>query len=357
MQRYRWGNSAIPVRPIISMSNKLSIQQRIVRFDNMEPCKTAFIDARTPGSDQKENFCLIGAGVAENPDQIVHIALPHGFDIGGARQPKGCKNSHHSHDTEEVFVIHKGDWEFTWGEKGEQGRVVLSAGDTISLPTKMFRGFENVGADDGMIFSVLGWKEDGSAGHVVWAPYVYEAAAEYGLVLLEDGRLIDTAAGAVIPEDGVLAVASTPEELASYPVRSEDDLQACVLTAADLLQANAGGLGSLAGVQEIAVIGCDNPAEHIGAGKMNWPHRFSVRRLILDAKAHIPAHSRQEEEVLIVQAGELRVQIAGEDFVLRKGDLFTSPVGSERQFSNPADSQADIIVVRRGDQPAAAQFI
>lgn len=358
MARYRGCKFAMFMRPIKPMSSSpdLSITQRIVRFEDMEPCKTAFIDARTPGSDQKENFCLIGAGVAENPDQVVHIAVAHGFDIGAARQPKGCKNSHHSHDTEEVFVIHKGDWQFTWGERGEQGQVVLSEGDTISLPTRMFRGFENVGADDGMIFSVLGLNEDGTAGHVVWAPYVYEAAAEHGLVLLEDGRLIDTAAGASIPEDGVPAAPSTSAELAGYPPRSLEEMQARVMRADELKNANKGGLSAFEGIQEIAVIGCDNAAEKIAAGKMSWPHRFSVRRLLLDSGANVPPHARHEEEVLIVQAGELRVVADGEDFVLKKGDLFTTPVGCQRSFSNPASSQADIIVVRRGDQPTAASF-
>ena len=33
----------------------------IVRYGELVPCKTAFIDAHTPGSDKKENFtiCLL----------------------------------------------------------------------------------------------------------------------------------------------------------------------------------------------------------------------------------------------------------------------------------------------------------
>ncbi len=337
-------------------SPELSIQQRIVRYTDMVACKTAFIDARTPGSDKKENFCLIGGGVAENPDQVVHIALPHGFDIGGARQPKGCKNSHHSHDTEEVFVIHKGKWQFTWGERGEEGQVVLSAGDTITLPKNMFRGFENVGDDDGMIFSVLGLNEDGSAGHVVWAPYVYEAAAEHGLVLLEDGRLIDTAAGVEIPKDGVAVVASNSIERAQYPARNQQDLEACIVTQKELQSANCNSLAPAPGIQELAVIGGENLAEAIGAGKIDWPHRFCVRRMLFDSGASLSTHSRNEEEVLIVQAGVLGVTIAGEDFVLNVGDLFTSPIGVDRIIGNPGGEQADIIVVRRGDLPEAASF-
>ena len=60
------------------------MEDRIVRYGELIPCKTAFIDAHTPGSDQKENFTIIGGGVSESPNQHVHIAIPHGFNIGAA---------------------------------------------------------------------------------------------------------------------------------------------------------------------------------------------------------------------------------------------------------------------------------
>jgi len=41
------------------------IEKRLVRYGDLLPCKTAFIDAHTPGSDQKENFTIIGGGVSE----------------------------------------------------------------------------------------------------------------------------------------------------------------------------------------------------------------------------------------------------------------------------------------------------
>lgn len=120
------------------------LEQRVIRFDDFIPCTTAFIDARTPGSNQKENFCLIGSGVAENPGQVVHINIPHGFDIGAARQPHGCKNSHHSHDTEEVFIVFSGDWKFTWGQEGEDGEVFLSAGATFQFRRKCFAALKTL---------------------------------------------------------------------------------------------------------------------------------------------------------------------------------------------------------------------
>ena len=70
------------------MSTEISeIAGRLVRYGDLIPCKTAFIDAHTPGSDQKENFTIIGGGVSESVDQHVHLNLPHGFNIGAADNP------------------------------------------------------------------------------------------------------------------------------------------------------------------------------------------------------------------------------------------------------------------------------
>ena len=57
---------------------------RLVRYADLVPCRTAFIDARTPGSTEKENFTIIGPGVSESADQFVHITEKHGFNIGAA---------------------------------------------------------------------------------------------------------------------------------------------------------------------------------------------------------------------------------------------------------------------------------
>lgn len=90
--------------PDTVVQERSRIEDRIVRYADLEPCYDAFIDTRTPGSDKKENFTIIGPGVSENPNQHVHIAEPHGFNIGGARQPPRCTNSQHSHQTVEVFL-------------------------------------------------------------------------------------------------------------------------------------------------------------------------------------------------------------------------------------------------------------
>ena len=176
-----------------------------VKFAELVPCRTAFIDTHNPGAEGKENFTIIGGGVSENSDQYVHIEETPGFNIGGARQPAGCTNSLHSHRTAEVFIIHTGSWRMFWGLEGDDGEVVLNPGDLISLPTHMFRGFENVtpisGTNErgyGFIFSVLGG--DDSGGGVVWAPEVLEEASNHGLTLLESGQLVNTREGEEVPE-------------------------------------------------------------------------------------------------------------------------------------------------------------
>ncbi len=194
----------------------------IVHYGELIPCKTAFIDAHTPGSNQKENFTIIGGGVSESPDQHVHITDKIGFNIGAAGQPPHCRNSLHVHRTAEVFFVTKGRWRFFWGRWGDAGEVVLEEGDIFNIPTGIFRGFENIGTDYGMIMAILGG--DDAGGGVIWAPQVIEDAKDHGLVLAETGKLYDTKKGQTLP-DGVKPMpVLTDEELEKIPEPSARDV-------------------------------------------------------------------------------------------------------------------------------------
>ncbi len=191
------------------------MESRIVRYGDLQPCKTAFIDAHTPGSDQKENFTIIGGGVSESPDQHVHISIPHGFNIGAAGQPPKCRNSLHSHRTAEVFFVLKGRWRFFWGRHGDAGEVTLEEGDIFNIPTGIFRGFENIGTDYGMIMAILGG--DDAGGGVIWAPQVITDATDHGLVLGENGKLYDSKKGESLPEGMKPMPVLTANELKDFP--------------------------------------------------------------------------------------------------------------------------------------------
>ncbi len=95
-------------------------RKRLVKRSDMVACKVAFIDCKMPGSQNKENYSLIGAGVTQSADQVVNITEPHGFSMGVAAMPPGTVNNLHVHYTAEVFMIYKGEWTFRWGA-GRQG--------------------------------------------------------------------------------------------------------------------------------------------------------------------------------------------------------------------------------------------
>lgn len=317
------------------MSVAASIAARIVRYAELVPCTDAFIDTRSPGSDQKENFTIIGPGVAENPNQHVHISEPHGFNIGGARQPPRCLNSQHSHDTVEVFYVHSGRWRFMSGEHGTDGEVFMGPGDLISIPTRLFRGFENVGEDAGFLWAVLGGDD---AGHVMWAPYVFDMARDYGLVLLEDGTLIDTTRGETVPEGAALMPETTPAQVAGLARADSAALSACVIPAG--MARPVALYDGMPGVADRLLIGAEPIA---------WPHGFTVAEIALAADAAIPAHRLAVPDVWFVAEGTVEVAIGEETALCGPGDTITVPQGVARALANRGRGPAKVVQVRGGD--------
>jgi quercetin dioxygenase-like cupin family protein len=331
----------------------MNLTNRLVRYADLEPCLTAFIDTRSPGSDRKENFTIIGPGVAENPQQHVHIGIPHGFNIGGARQPPGCLNSQHSHLTNEVFVVHNGRWAFRSGVDARDGEVILEAGDVISLPTDVFRGFENIGDGTAFLYAVLG-RDD--PGRVLWAPQVFDLARDHGLILMEDGSLVDILAGETPPAGLRPMPRTTAEQIAAHRVIDSQTLEGIVVRSREFRWVADSALSRFDGIEESALLGPANAAESLPDGHLAWPHEFVLRALRLAPASFIPAHRRREEEVIFVQHGELQVEVDGSALALGPGDTFTTPIGAVRSFANNGVEPCIVYVTRRGDQPAAPEF-
>ena len=283
------------------------IEARIVRYDDLRPCRNAFIDTRSPGSEDKENFTIIGPGVSENPEQHVHIAEPHGFNIGGARQPPDCVNSQHSHDTAEVFIVHSGRWRFDLGEQGEDAQVTIGPGDVVSLPVKTFRGFTNVGDDIGFLFAILGQDDP---GRVLWVPAVFEMAEEYGLVLLESGRLIDTVAGQQVPADARPMPVTSAQQVSEMKRYSQADAERLIWRADE--HASKGST---------AIIG-DN-------GPLDAPHGFALSRLDLSPGEGHALPVWGNAEVLFVHQNDLILHWPDGEARLGPGDTMSIPPGTD----------------------------
>jgi len=253
------------------------METRIVRYGDLRPCKTAFIDAHTPGSDQKENFTII--------------------------------DSLHSHRTAEVFFVLSGRWRFFWGRHGDAGEVVLEEGDIFNIPTGIFRGFENIGTDYGMIMAILGG--DDAGGGVIWAPEVIKDAQAHGLVLGENGKLYDSKAGVALP-DGVSPMpVLTEDELKGYPEPSP--------------MAVVGGY--VRRYWDMVALAKDKPTKVIGEkGIIRDKPGFEVD-LITRESATDAMHSHDVPSVLMPMRGHWRVTWDGGSATLAPGDTMSVPAG------------------------------
>ncbi|MCK8464039.1 cupin [Aliiroseovarius sp. S1339] len=308
------------------------MEARIVRYGDLQPCKTAFIDAHTPGSDQKENFTIIGGGVSESPDQHVHIAIPHGFNIGAAGQPPKCRNSLHDHHTAEVFFVLKGRWRFFWGRWGDAGEVTLEEGDIFNIPTAIFRGFENIGTDYGMIMAILGG--DDAGGGVMWAPQVIEDAAGHGLVLGENGKLYDGKKGQTLP-DGVKPMPlMSAAELAKRPEP----------TTAEVLP------NHVARYLDMMALADKKPVKVIGeTGLLRDKPGFEVD-LITRSSASETMHQHDKPSVLMAMRGHWRVNWDGGSATLAPGDTMSVPENLPHNALPSMSGEASLYhVVATGD--------
>ena len=309
------------------------METHIVRYGDLVPCKTAFIDTHTPGSDLKENFTIIGAGVSESADQHVHIRATPGFNIGAAGQPPKCRNSLHSHRTAEVFFVLSGRWRFFWGRWGTAGEVVMEPGDIFSIPTGIFRGFENIGTDYAMIMAILGG--DDSGGGVVWAPQVIEEAKEHGLVLAETGRLYDCKKGESLPEGVAPMPLLTDEELKAFPEPGAMEvIGSCVRRYWDMK--------ALSAKQPLQVIG----ERGIIRERPGFVVDF-IQRGSLDG-----AYATDRNEILMVQRGHWRLGWPGDSTIIGPGDTVAVPPGLERSILPSMSGDTALFRVRDTDDPA-----
>jgi mannose-6-phosphate isomerase-like protein (cupin superfamily) len=311
--------------------SETEMRRRLVRYDDLVPCLNAFIDTRSPGSEAKENFTIIGPGVSENPAQHVHIAEPHGFNIGAARQPPNCVNSQHSHGTAEVFVVHSGRWTFNIGEHGDDVRVEAGSGTVASMPTAMFRGFTNIGDDSGFLWVALGGDDP---GHVTWAPYVFDMAKDYGLVLLEDGSLIDTVKGETVPAGARPMPRTTAAEVAAMARPREDALRACVVTPEEFAAQPPGPLNG---------VGIDERFAIASNAKIAWSHGFTLSRAVFAAGSASSEFAAETPEVIFVHDGSVTLHWAGHSLDIGRGDTLTVPVGLPHRYVSAGGATAFIV--------------
>ncbi len=317
--------------------NELNINNRLVRYGELIPCKTAFIDTHTPGSDQKENFTIIGSGVSENPEQHVHISIPHGFNIGAAGQPPKCNNSLHSHRTAEVFFVLSGRWRFFWGRYGNAGEVILEKGDIFNIPTGIFRGFENIGETYGMLMAILGG--DDAGGGVIWAPEVLLEAKKHGLILSEKGKIYDTLKDQQIPNDENEMKPLEDDELKNFPEYTTSEIVPYYV----------------ARYLDLYSLSSETPCKVIGEkGKIYDKPGFEVEFISDKSKKNYGIYTK--DVVFIPVYGNWRIKSEMFDIILNPGDTFSLPKNNKYTLEPTKSGNASIYkIIPTDDKPGSTQ--
>lgn len=344
------------------------VRRRTILRTDWVPCKAAFIDCRTPGSDQKDNYSFIGAGVSQSADQYVNLVDPHGFNLGAAGMPNGVTNNLHLHFTAEVFINFGGTYRLRWGADGRQGEYVSTDGDVISVPTWIFRGFTNEGADDGILLTVLGQDDTGG---IVWGPSVLKEAATHGLYLSADNRLIDTVAGDVVDDSVELVRPMDQADIDKLDVFTTDEFATRVVTPAGrrfvehpfLCSGLMGG-----GVHLAPVIGYGMVEDRRAVPHLHEQHGFSVAWLRGRAGDGMLTHRHDRAQVVTVKSGTWRVHVntgSGRTHVdLGPLDSFSVPAGAWRSVEvldtdsgQPAvPGTGELLVVCAGDDRVRLQW-
>ncbi len=327
------------------------IEHRTIRRAELVPDTSAFIDTVLPQCRGKANYALIGPGVAENPNQIIPVTEPHGFNLGVAALPHGVTNSLHLHFTAEVFSCMTGRWTFRWGVDGTDGEAVIEPGDIISIPSWIFRGFTNEGDDDAWLFSSLGQDETGG---ILWAPSVLAAAAEYGSFLSAENTMVRGEPNQ--PPAGVALTAPlTPEQLSRLQVVSPDQMRARLTTPEDLEWSSAAFLcsGQTGGSAELAlVVGYGLTEERTMHPRVFNPHGFSMAWLRAEPGEGLLTHRHEATQVYMVKDGRWRVTLNREDPVTTEIgplDTFSVPVGAWQRLENIGDDTGMIVAMTGGD--------
>ena len=297
--------------------------ERIARFNELTPSTLPFVEGRIEGHKERKNYSIVGPGVAEDSQQSVKISKPHGYNLGAVSANPKNGSGLHSHTTAEVFLIYSGNWRFYWGADG-RNEIILSKGDIISMPTNMFRGFENAGDEEGLIFVVLG---NDDPGIITWVPNVLIKAKETGLALLDDNSLVDLKESK-IPPNRKLLEPITNEMLQKFDNYEINEIEKFICRFKN--QTNH-EIDLKNGIKLIQIIGSnfsDNKYDHL----IN--HNTGFNLSILKAKKGlIEDLIFDKPTILFSQKGTWKVKIEKNEFNINSKDTFSIPLNTKVSIS------------------------
>lgn len=341
------------------------LQARFIPFSSLRYSTDAFIDYRIPGCGPKKNYALIGAGVSQNPNQPVSLRENHGFQVGAVAMPHGVTNPPHMHFTPEVFICTQGTWQFHWGFNPEPSKAEFGAGDICTVPTWIYRGFKNIGADEAFMFTALGGDDTGG---ILWGSQTLAAAQEQGVHLTEDYQIIDEQLGQQWTADMQRLQPMTEADIAALRRWTPEQMAKRIVRFVDLDWSSHALLDSLlpsCGAQMAPVIGIGMSEDRNHEAPVNQAHGFSMEWLRIPAGGSVSAHRLQQKQVLCVYQGDVEISVLNKPMnqsiqvqnaikIIASGsasgwDSYAMPANVWRSYLNAGDGDAVVLVMTPGD--------
>ena len=329
--------------------------RRIITPSQFVADSSAFVDVHLPRSSGKTSFSFIGAGVTQNEDAPTNLIEAHGFCVGGAGLKPGMINNSHLHYTAEVFVCLSGQWKVSIGLDSAQV-AAIGPGDIFSVPTWVFRSFENVGADEGFMYTLLGGDDPGG---ILWAPHVLKNARETGFVLDEMekvARLQD------LPAGSKTLLPLSFEDASQVETFSDEEIQARIVRFQNRNWQSNALLSSVISGNDLSV------APIIGFGfnqhrrpytAVSYPHGFSANWLRLGSGSSTGLHQLQVPAVVLVMNASVDIEFGQGETVqstVPPGSVVSLPAGQWRNIKNREATPAEVVVAVQGDGRAAVRW-
>lgn len=340
------------------------LNQRFIPFSALRSSTEAFIDYCLPECTPKYNYALIGPGVSQNPKQPVNLREPHGFQVGGVNLPHGKTNPPHMHFTCEVFICTRGRWRIEWGFDPEVRTAEIAQGDIVSVPTWIYRGFTNVGVDDGFLFTALGGD---NTGGILWGPTVIASAAARGVRLTARHEIVDATRGDRLAPGTPMFEPMTLAEIQALRRWSPEAMGSRIVRGEALRWSRHGLLDSTlpgGGAQLAAVIGLGIAQDGELAAPVTNAHGVSLEWMKIPPRAGVARHRLAEKQVLLAANGEIELAIEACDGTARfrmcgaesGWDTYAVPPGAWRRLANIGTADALVLVMTAGDHRKAIEW-
>jgi quercetin dioxygenase-like cupin family protein len=225
------------------------------------------------------------------------------------------------------------------------------------VPPWVFRGFENIGPDEGFLYALLGGDDTGG---IIWAPWVLREAAETGLFLGPSNAVLDATRG----DDISNAIAPlTADELATVDSYSDAELVDRAIAREELAWSDRALLSSFLPGHSSSmapVIGHGMTQDRQHRSPIANPHGFSVEWLEIEPGSSTGRHRHAQSQAMILVEGDWDIVLNAADNELSRnpqvGSVVSIPAGVWRNYVNTGDSPGRAVVVCGADGPTRIEW-